>query len=153
MWYNSNRVGHISVRQILVSNPESKPKIWTKLNCRWNLKAIHPICDCADTAVRNEPVTHPLQLSPSWLFGVLSRDVPRLLNPGGMSSHSSKRIPLPREKDPAAHWMHSWEDISKNSPAPQENAVKDRFNHLHDEKISSGHLDILWTCASKPRPS
>lgn len=44
-----------------------------------------------------------LQLAPSCLFGALSRDVTKLLNPGGILSHSSKRIPLPREKEPAAH--------------------------------------------------
>lgn len=42
-------------------------------------------------------LTHLLQVSLSSPRGAFSREVARLLNPTGMESHWSKRIPLPRE--------------------------------------------------------
>lgn len=42
-------------------------------------------------------LTHLLQLSLSSPLGLFSTEVARLLNPAGMVSHWSKRMPLPRE--------------------------------------------------------
>lgn len=67
-------------------------------------------------------LTHLLQVSLLSPWGLFSREVARLLNPAGIESHWSKRMPLPREKLPAAHCVHSWADISRNSPALHENA-------------------------------